>query len=68
MLQLDPHDAKQLSHTLHRAIRDSGLSLTEIVKRLERDYGVSVTVSAIRHVAWQYPVSACGCKNCQYLG
>jgi transposase len=53
MLQLDPEDPDQLSHALHRAVRDSKLTLDEICQRLEQEYGVSVTASAISHGIWR---------------
>jgi hypothetical protein len=53
MLQLDPKDPDQLSHALHRAVRDSKLTLDEICQRLEQDYGVSVKASAISHAIWR---------------
>ena len=52
MLRLDPSDPNQLSHALHRAIRDSGLTLEEISQRLESDYGVQLSPSGISKAVW----------------
>lgn len=51
MLELDPHDPQELSFALIKAVRKSGLSLSEISTRLKKDYcvvlspAVSVTPS-----------------------
>ena len=47
MLRLDPSDSKQISHAVHRAVRESGLTLDEISRRLAKDYGVTVSPSGI---------------------
>jgi hypothetical protein len=52
MLQLDPSDSKQISQALHRAIRESGLTLDEISQRLARDYGIEVSASGISKAVW----------------
>lgn len=50
MLQLDPSDSKELTFALHKAVRQSGLSLTVIAERLRQDYGVELTPSGLSHV------------------
>ena len=49
MLQLNPNDAVDLTFALKKAIKQSGLTLGEIVQRLQQDYGVEITVSALSH-------------------
>ena len=49
MLQLDPSDPKELAFALHKAVRQSGLSLTEIADRLKLEYGVELSVSGLSH-------------------
>ncbi len=53
MPRLDPSDPNQLSHALHRAVRDSGLTLEEISQRLESDYGVQLSPSDISKAVWR---------------
>ena len=49
MLELDPHDPQELSFALIKALRMSGLSLSEISSRLKKDYGVVLSPSGISH-------------------
>ena len=49
MLQLDPSDFLELTFALKKAIKQSGLSLAEIVARLKQDYGVEITPSGLSH-------------------
>jgi len=53
MLRLDPSDPQQLSHALHRAIRDSGLTLDEKSQRLAKTYGVTLSPSGISKAVWR---------------
>jgi hypothetical protein len=53
MLQLDPSDSKQISHAVHRAVRDSNLTLEEISQRLVKDYGVTLSPSGISKAVWR---------------
>ena len=53
MLQFDPNDPEELSFTLHKAVKQSGLTLAQIAKRLEQDYGVKLTISALSHMIWR---------------
>ena len=57
MLQLDPSDSKQISHAVHRAVRDSGLTLDDISRRLAKDYGVKVSASGISKAVWRGSVT-----------
>jgi len=50
MLELDPHDPQELSFALHKAVRLSGLILTELADRLRQEYGVEATPSSLSHV------------------
>lgn len=50
MLRFDPNDRKQIASTLQLAVRKSRLTLAEIGLRLEREFGISITQSAISHV------------------
>ena len=50
MLQFDPSDPEELAFTLHKAVKQSGLTLVQISERLELEYGVKLTVSALSHV------------------
>jgi hypothetical protein len=52
MLQLDPSDSKQISHAVHRAVRDSNLTLEEISQHLAKDYGVTLSPSGISKAVW----------------
>ena len=49
MLQLDPSDSLGLTFAMKKAVKLSGLSLTEIVERLKQDYGVEITPSGLSH-------------------
>ena len=49
MLQLNPSDPLDLTFALKKAMKLSGLSLTELVKRLKQDYGVEITPSGLSH-------------------
>ena len=49
MLELDPRDPQELSFALLKAVRKSGLSLSETSASLKKDYGVTLTVSGISH-------------------
>ena len=51
MLQRDPSDPLDLTFALKKAVKLSGLSLTEIVERLKQDYGVEITPSGLSHGA-----------------
>lgn len=53
MLQLDPSDSKQISHAVHRAVRDSNLTLEQISQRLVKDYGVTLSPSGISKAVWR---------------
>jgi len=50
MLQFDPSDPEDLAFTLHRAVKQSGLTLAQIAQDLEQDYDVKLTVSGLSHV------------------
>ena len=49
MLELDPNDPQELSFALLKAVRKSGLSLSEISAHLKKDYGVVLSPSGISH-------------------
>ena len=49
MLELDPNDPQELSFALLKAVRRSGLSLTEISDRLKEGYGVVLSPSGVSH-------------------
>jgi hypothetical protein len=49
VIQLDPSDQDELSFALLKAVRRSGLTLTEIADRLEKDYGVVLSPSGVSH-------------------
>ena len=49
MLELDPHDHQELSFALLKAVRKSGLTLSEISALLKKEYGVTLTPSGISH-------------------
>jgi len=53
MLQLDPSDPKKIAFALHKAVRQSGLSLTEIADRLKLEYGVELSVSGLSRVIYR---------------
>lgn len=52
LLQFDPIDPGEVAFTLHKAVKKSGLSLAQIAERLEQDYGVKFTISALSHMIW----------------
>jgi hypothetical protein len=49
MHQLDPKDAQELSFALHKAVRLSGHTLTEITRRLKHEYDVEISSSGLSH-------------------
>ena len=49
MLQLDPHDPQELPFARLKAVRKSGLSLSEISVLLKEEYGVTLTPSGLSH-------------------
>ncbi len=49
MLQLYPSDSLDLTFALKKAMKQSGLSLADIVARLKQDYGVEITPSGLSH-------------------
>lgn len=53
MLQFDPNDSEEIAFTLNKAVKKSGLTLAQIAERMEQDYGVKLTVSAISHSIWR---------------
>jgi transposase len=53
MLQFDPNDPEELAFALSKAVKKTGLTLTEISAGLEQEYGVSVKASAISHAVWR---------------
>jgi hypothetical protein len=53
MLILDPSDAEELKFALNKAVKQSGLTLEQISKRLEHEYGVKLSPSAISHAIWR---------------
>jgi hypothetical protein len=53
MLRLAPSDSKQISHAVHRVVRESNLTLEEISQRLAKDYGVTLSPSGISKAVWR---------------
>jgi len=53
MLRLDPCDSKQISHAVHRAVRESNLTLEEISQRPAKNYGVTLSPSGISKAVWR---------------
>jgi hypothetical protein len=53
MLQFDPNDSEEMAFALHKAVKQSGLTLAQIAERLEQEYGVSVKGPAISHAIWR---------------
>ena len=49
----DPNDSEEMAFTLHKAVKKSGLTLAQIAERLEQDYGVKLTISALSHMIWR---------------
>ena len=52
MLEFDPTDKEEIAFELKKAVKKSGLSLTEISECLEKDYGDKISISALSHVIW----------------
>ena len=50
ILQLDPNESKELSFSIHNAVRQSGLTIDQIAERLKQEYDVDVTRSRLSHV------------------
>ena len=50
MLQFDPTDPEEMAFTLHKAVKQSDLTLAQISERLEQEYDLQLTVSALSHV------------------
>ena len=53
MLQFGPSDPEELTFTLNKAVKKSGLTLAQIAQHLEQDYDVKLTVSALSHLIWR---------------
>ena len=53
MLQFDPTDPEEMAFSLHKAVKQSGLTLAQIAQRLEKEYDVKLTVSALSHMIWR---------------
>ena len=49
VLELDPHHHQELSFALLKAVGMSGLSLSEISARLEKEYVVMLSISGVSH-------------------
>jgi peroxiredoxin len=49
MLRFHSDDPGDTPFKLKRAVKDSGLTLQQICDRLEAEYGVSITTSALSH-------------------
>ena len=47
MLQFNPNDPGDTPYKLQRALKDSGLSLQQVCSRMNSDYGVELTPSAM---------------------
>ena len=63
MLTLDPSDPNELAYALNKAVRQSGLSQTEVVDRLKQDYDVEITASGLSHVIHHGPMSKSSTLN-----
>ena len=50
MLHLDPSSPEELAFALSKAVKQSGLTLAEICRRLNDDYGVELSVSGLSQV------------------
>jgi len=48
--ELDPKDPKEMAFAIHKAVRFSGLSLSDVCERLKQDYQVELTPSSLSHV------------------
>ena len=53
MLLFDPTDPEEMAFTLKKAVKQSGLTLAQISERLDQEYGVKLTVSALSHLIWR---------------
>ncbi len=53
MLQFDPSNPEELAFTLHKAVKQSGLTLAQISERLEQEYGETLLASALSHGIWR---------------
>ncbi len=53
MRQFDPTDPEEIAFTLHKAVKKSSLTLAQIAERLEQEYGVKLTISALSHMIWR---------------
>lgn len=49
MLKLDPSEPLELTFAMKKAIKLSGLTQAEIGERLQQDYGLESTPSALSH-------------------
>ena len=47
MLQFNPNDPGDIPYRLKRAVKESGLSLQQVCDRMESDYQVGITPSAM---------------------
>ena len=47
MLQFNPNDPGDTPYKLQRALKESGLSLQQVCDRMNADYGVEFTLSAM---------------------
>jgi hypothetical protein len=53
MLTLDPSDPEEIAFALKKAVKQSGLSLTELFDRLDEEYGVKLSISALSQAIWR---------------
>lgn len=53
MLTLDPNDVEELKFALNKAVKQPGLTLEQISRRLEEQYGEKMSPSAISHAIWR---------------
>ena len=53
MLQFDPGNNEELAFTLHKAVKQPGLTLAQISARLEQEYGETLSPSALSHGIWR---------------
>ena len=53
MPQFNPRDPEELAFTPHKAVKQSGLPLTQISERLEQESGGTLSPSAISHAIWR---------------
>jgi hypothetical protein len=47
MLQFNPNDSGDTPYEIRRVVKESGLTLQQICERLESEFGVKVTTSAL---------------------